>query len=400
MFLHKTNWLKFQRRAGLIAINSLHKGLPMLLTPLVSLLVIRQASVAVWGTFVAVLIMVQLGTHLVAWGNDTYLLREFSRHPAGMAAAWQSSLRTRLALFVGLALLALLLYPQAAGWIILWGLALVLHQSCAVLVTYRRDFLLAALVELAGSVVLLTAVFLAGEAITPDWLLRLFALTTLAKTAVLLLRYGDVVASGNGRFQPRYFRLALPFFLLGLGGMLSSRADLYIIAFYFPAEEVGIYQVFSSFLLYIQALAGFILLPFVKTIYRLPYRAIRQIARALFSLGCLIVPLAMIALAFLLDRLYGIALPPAFFWLGGLAALPIFYASPLIYGLFKAEKQTTVLQVNLVGILTTLVLNLILLPRVGLIGAVIAMVVMKWLVLFIYQWHSGLQSAHLQSIEK
>lgn len=386
MFLHKTNWLKFQRRAGLIAINSLHKGLPMLLTPLVSLLVIRQASAAVWGTFVALLITVQLGTHLVAWGNDTYLLREFSRHPAGMANAWQSSLRTRLALFVGLALLALLLYPQAAGWIILWGLALVLHQSCAVLVTYRRDFLLAAIVELAGSVAMLTAVFLAGQAITPDWLLRLFALTTLAKAAVLLLRYGGVVAGGYGRFQPRYFLLALPFFLLGLGGMLNSRIDLYIIAFYFPAEEVGVYQVFSSFLLYVQALAGFILLPFVKTIYRLPYTAIRRMARALLGLGILIVPIAMIALSFLLSRLYGILLPSAFYWLGGLAVLPLFYFSPIIYALYKAEKQTTVLLVNLLGIISALILNLILLPHLGLIGAIVAMVLIKWSTLLTYTW--------------
>lgn len=386
MFLHKTNWLKFQRRAGLIAINSLHKGLPMLLTPLVSLLVIRQASAAVWGTFVALLITVQLGTHLVAWGNDTYLLREFSRHPAGMANAWQSSLRTRLALFVGLALLALLLYPQAAGWIILWGLALVLHQSCAVLVTYRRDFLLAAIVELAGSVAMLTAVFLAGQAITPDWLLRLFALTTLAKAAVLLLRYGGVVAGGYGRFQPRYFLLALPFFLLGLGGMLNSRIDLYIIAFYFPAEEVGVYQVFSSFLLYVQALAGFILLPFVKTIYRLPYTAIRRMARALLGLGILIVPIAMIALSFLLSRLYGILLPSAFYWLGGLAVLPLFYFSPIIYALYKAEKQTTVLLVNLLGIISALILNLILLPHLGLIGAIVAMVLIKWSTLLTYNW--------------
>jgi len=386
MFLHKTNWLKFQRRAGLIAINSLHKGLPMLLTPLISLLVIRQASAAVWGAFVAVLITVQLGTHLVAWGNDTYLLREFSRHPADMADAWQSSLRTRLALFVGLALLAVLLYPQAAGWIVLWGLALALHQSCAVLITYRRDFLFAAVVELAGLAVMLTAVFYVGQAITPDWLLRLFALTTLAKAAVLLLRYWGVVAGGAGRFQPRYFLLALPFFLLGFGGMLNSRIDLYIIAFYFPAEEVGVYQVFSSFLLYIQALAGFILLPFVKTIYRLPYTTIRQMARTLFVLGVLIVPIAMIALSFLLSRLYGILLPSAFYWLGGLAALPLFYFSPIIYALYKAEKQTTVLLVNLLGIISALILNLILLPRLGLIGAIVAMALIKWSTLLIYDW--------------
>jgi O-antigen/teichoic acid export membrane protein len=380
------HWTKLRRRAGLVVTNSLHNVLPMLLTPLVSLLVIRQTSAAIWGTFVAVLITVQLGVHLVAWGNDTYLLREFSRHPADMADAWQSCLRTRLALFVGLALLAALVFPQTAGWVVLWGLALVLHQSCAVLITYRRDFRFAAAVELAGLALMVTAVFYAGQAITPDWLLRLFALTTLAKATILLLRYRAIVWVGNGRFQPHYFLLALPFFLLGFGGMLNSRIDLYIIAFYFPAEEVGIYQVFSSFLLYIQALAGFILLPFVKTIYRLPYAAIRRMARDLLGLGVLIVPIAMIALSFLLSRLYGILLPSAFYWLGGLAALPLFYFSPIIYALYKAEKQTTVLLVNLLGIGSALILNLILLPHLGLIGAIVAMVLIKWSTLLIYNW--------------
>jgi O-antigen/teichoic acid export membrane protein len=379
-------WLKLQRRARLIVANSLHQFLPMLLTPLVSLLVIRQTSAAVWGAFVAALIAAQLGAHLVAWGNDAYLLREFSRHPAGMAGAWQSSLRTRLALFVGLALLAALLYRETAVWLILWGAGLALHQSCAVLVTYRRDFLFAAGVELAGLAGLVTAVLYAGEGVTPDWLLRLFALTTLTKAVILLVRYRAVVRGWGGRFQPRYFLLALPFFLLGFGGMLNSRIDLYIVALYFPAAEVGAYQVFASFLLYIQALAGFILLPFVKTIYRLPEAAIRQMGYSLFGLGALIVPAAMIALSFLLGRLYGILLPPAFFWLGGLAALPIFYYLPIIHALYKAEKQTTVLLVNLLGIGAALVLNVILLPRLGLIGAIVSMALIKWLALLIYAW--------------
>ncbi|MBE2197664.1 MAG: hypothetical protein IAE79_03570 [Anaerolinea sp.] len=377
---------KLQRRAGLVVANSLHNVLPMLLTPFVSLLVIRQTSAALWGTFVSVLITVQLGAHLAAWGNDAYLLREFSRNPAGIAHAWQSCLRTRLALFAGLALLAALLYPQTAGWIILWGVALALHQSCAVMVTYKRDFLLAAGVELVGLAGMVTAVFCAGEAITPNWLLRLFALTTLAKAIGLLLRYRAIVWGGDGRFQPRYFLLALPFFLLGFGGMLNSRIDLYIVALYFPAEAVGTYQVFSSFLLYVQALAGFVVLPFVKTIYRLPYTAIRPMARSLFGLGCLIVPAAMIALSFLLSRLYGILLPSTFFWLGGLAVLPIFYYLPIIYALYKAEKQTTVLLVNLLGIVSALLLNLTLLPRLGLIGAIGAMALIKWLALLIYDW--------------
>ncbi len=360
----------------------------MLLTPLVSLLVIRQTSAAVWGEFVAWLILVQLAAHVVGWGNDAYLLRAFSRNPAHLAEAWQSSLQTRLLLFVPLAVLCALLYPHTAVWLILLALGLVLHQSCAVLVTYRRDFFWAAGVELAGLGVLVTAVVYTGKSMTAAWLLRLFTLTMLSKAALLLLRYRAMVGGKHGRVDRRYFQLALPFFLLGFGGLLASRLDLYLVTLYFPPAEVGTYQVFSTFLLYIQALAGFMLLPFVKTIYRLPHATIQRVARSLLALGCLLVPAAMFFLFFLLTHLYAIFLPPLFFWLGGLAALPIFYFSPIIYALYKVEKQTTVLLVNVGGIGTAFALNLWLLPRIGLIGAVVAMLVMKWLTLFVYHWAS------------
>jgi len=377
-------WFKLQRRAGLVAANSLHNLLPMLLTPLVSLLVIRQTAPEVWGAFVGSMITVQLAAHVIAWGNDAYLLRDFSRNPARIPAAWQSCFRTRLLLFGGLALLAVVAYGETAVWLILWGAALMLHQSCAVLITYKRDFILAAAVELSGLAVTITAVWQWGSALTPERLLHLFALVTLVKAAVLLGRYRAIVWGGNGRFQPRYFTLALPFFLLGLGGMLNSRIDLYIINAHFSTEEVGAYQIFTSFLLYIQALSAFILLPYVKTIYRLPYATIRKLSRSLFGLGGLIVPPAMVALYFLLSQLYGITLPAPFFWLGGLACLPVFYFSPIIYALYKAEKQTAVLAVNLLGIIGALVLNTLFLPRWGLIGAIIAMVLIKWLALLVY----------------
>ncbi len=109
---------KLQRRAKLVGANSLHNLLPMLLTPLVSLLVIRQTSAAVWGEFVAWLILEQLAAHVVGWGNDAYLLREFSRNPASLAEAWQSSLQTRLLLFFVLAVLSALFYAHTAVWLI------------------------------------------------------------------------------------------------------------------------------------------------------------------------------------------------------------------------------------------------------------------------------------------
>lgn len=381
-----SRWGKQQRRVGLVAANSFNNLLPMLLAPVISFLVIRQSSAALWGAFVGVMITVQLGAHVAAWGNQEYLLREFSRAPAAVTTSWQTVFRTRLPLIVGVAAVCALLYPSLAGWAVLWALALMLVQSCAVLITYKRDFVFSAGVELGTLAVTITAVWLRRDALTPVFLIQLFTLVTVAKAAVLWFRFRAVVGVGYGRFHKQYYALAFTFFLLGFSGMLNSRVDLYAVNHFLPAEEVGTYQVFSSYLLYLQSLAAFMLLPFVKTIYRLQYATIYKISRSLLGIGLLIMPPAMIALYFLLGTLYGLDLPPGVYVVGGLGVLPIFYFLPIIYALYRVDRQQTILVVNLLGISLSLLLNLWLLPVWGLLGAVVTTAVIKWLVLGIYIW--------------
>jgi hypothetical protein len=91
---------KLRKRVLIVAANSANSLLVPLLSPLFSFLVIRLASVSLWGDFVKVLVVAQLAAHVAGWGNKDYLLRQFSRSPAQIAAAWQTNLFTRLGLFV------------------------------------------------------------------------------------------------------------------------------------------------------------------------------------------------------------------------------------------------------------------------------------------------------------
>jgi len=386
---YRLKWSKGRRRSKLVLANSINSLLPMLFTPVISLLIIRRSSEVLWGAFVGVLIIVQLGAHIASWGNSTYLLRAFSRAPTHITHDWGTSLFTRLLLVVGLALIALFIYPPSqAGWIILWGMALFLHQSCAVLITYQRDFLFSALVEGAGLIFLLTAVLFMESRLTVDLLIQLFALSVLGKAISLLWRYRRITWGGNGRFQSQYFALAFPFFLLGFSGMLNSRVDLYAVNFFLTAQDVAEYQVFTSFLLYLQALAGFILLPFVKNIYRLEIGSIYKLAFLMLALGLLVIPSALFVLNLLLRGLYQIELSPLFFLFGGLMTLPVFFNLPIIYALYKKDKQMVVLMVNITAVLINLWLNFLLLPRWGLIGAVVSTAIVKWLSLVVYAMQS------------
>lgn len=384
---------KHRRRLGVVATHSLNGLLLPVLNVLVSLLVIRQTSVAVWGEFVQVLLVVQLGVHIVNWGNKEYLLRAFSRQPGELGRLWQTAFFTRWLLFpVFMAVMALWGWP--AAWlpmIWVWAAGLVVAQSFEVLVLYRRAFVFALVVELAAVVALLAGVSALGSQVTAGGLVALFAVTQAGKAAAFLLYFrASVLTRLRGRIDPAWFGLALPFFLLGFTGMLQSRVDLYSVSALMTPADVGRYQVLTGILLYIQAMANFILLPFVKTVYRLKTAVIFKISWRLFGLGLLLVPPALVVAGWLLRHLYHFDLSPLLLVIAGLYVLPIYFTLPIIYALYKADRQREVLYVNLVNIGLDLGLNTLWIPRLGLLGALLSTTLTSWLTLVFY-WVRGRQ---------
>jgi O-antigen/teichoic acid export membrane protein len=359
----------------------------------VSLLVVRITSPALWGEFVQVMIVVQLGVHIMAWGNKEYLLRAFSLRPAQVAQQWQASLATR-AVLLG----AFVLVVMALGWpvqtsllVIVWAVASLAHQAFDALIAYRRDFVYASLVEASGLLAMVTAIIAIGSGLSLDSLIAIFAVATLCKAVALWPRYerhayGDRARGWSGRFDRGYFRAAFPFFLLGFSGMLQSRVDLYCVSLFLPRSEVGQYQVFINLLIYIQSIANFVLAPFIRTLYRLQRDATPRIAIRLFAFGLLLLPVALAAAYFVLTRLYQFEVSPLYMVAGAFFVAPIYLYLPIIYGLYRAEAQASVLQVNLLGIAANLLLNLTLLPRLGMLGTLLAAAAAQWLMLLSYLW--------------
>jgi O-antigen/teichoic acid export membrane protein len=383
-------WLRSRRlrRRGLTVVATAANSLVVpAVSVLVSLLVVRLASAALWGALVEVMIVVQLAAHVIGWGNKDYLLRAFSTHPAAIAQAWQTSLVTRLALFAPLIVLAALLGQPSLRTLLalVWCLGLVLSQSCDVLILYRKDFVFSMAVELASVALLVALVLWRGASLTVDALVLAFALAAWLKTGAFFLRFrSGVLPRWAGHFFPGYFRLALMFFLLGLAGLLQSRVDLYAVAFYLPSVEVGHYQVFITLMLYLQAMAAFILMPFVKAIYRLDDRAIARLSVRLFALGGAIVVPGLVAVAVILRHLYRFPVPPDMLLFGGLMVLPVYGYAPIVYRLYKANRQASVLAITVLGLLTSLGLSVLLLPRMGMPGAVAASAAAQWLMLACY----------------
>jgi len=373
---------RLRRRASPVILNAANNLLMPLLSPIVSLAVVRLAGADLWGDFVGVMIGVQLAAHAAAWGNKEYLLRRFSFSPAHAAQAWQSSLATRLLLIVAPlgVTVVFALSGLASNWLapaIVWTLGLVVYQSFDVIVLYKRSFVFSGAVELAGLGIMLAAILQRQARIDLDSLVVLFGVVTWLKAAAMAIRFRQpFLATAFGRpllsrrFDRRYFAQAFPFFALGLTGLLQSRIDLYVANHFLPRSELAQYQVFMTFVLFLQSVSNFVLAPFVKNIYRAQVRSILGLSPRLLALGVLVVCLGLPAVWAILTVHYGFDLPPGTFALGGFAALPIFFYLPMIYALYKVGAQSVVVTINLIGVGVSFALSVALLPRVGLAGAV------------------------------
>lgn len=387
--MHLLRSPKYRRRAVLVVANSFNSLLVPVFGIIVSLLVVRLASVELWGAFVDVMIWVQLAAMVAGWGSKEFLLRAFSRQPAQIAGLWQANLVTRLALLlcVGLAL-AWLGWP-AMLWLLalVWLAALFISGSHDAVVVYRRAFVLAAGIELAATALAVAGVLALGATLTVGGLAAIFALAGVLRAVALSVFFRRDVwpgfvarcrRSAKQLWRPNDLRQALPFFALGVTGMLQSRIDLFSVNYFLTPQDVGAYQVFSSFLLYIQALAAFVLTPFLKGVFRLGYGAIARVSARLFLLGLLLIGPALLLIYGILTYLYHLPLPAVFYFLGAFYVLPIYYYLPTIYALYKAERQSLVLAANLCGLAANLALNVILLPRLGLVGAILAATLVHW----------------------
>ena len=374
-------------RAQAIVENSARHLIVPAANLVISYLVIRNASEGLWGNFVIHLVVVTLSTHLLSWGNKEYLLRAFSAEPEDVSVLWQRSLATRApALLLPLALLLVLGYRgELLCWLGLWIVLALAYQSLDVVVLYQRRFRLAIAAELAALAVTTSILVVLADHLSERTLVMAFVTGLAVKTGITVLGMSRRLFSRwSPVFDSRHLVVAAPFFLIGLSGMLQSRVDLYAVALFLSRADIGRYQVTISLFIAFQGVAAFVLMPFVKNLYRSDDEISHAVSRKLMAAGVVMavvaVPLAMLVL----DRLYGFDLQWPIFVAGALTVPPIFAYLPLIYLLYKHGREKHVMVVNFAGAAVNLALTLCLLPSLGMLGALVAAAGAQWLMMFWY----------------
>jgi hypothetical protein len=112
-----------------------------------------------------------------------------------------------------------------------------------------------------------------------------------------------------------------------------------VIALYEKPEQIGIYQVLNTYFILIHAMGHFILLPFLKNIYRLQLAAVDKIQRQLVWTAPFMVTASLAGLYLLLRLAYHITLDWWFYVIGFFITFPPYLYAVKILLLYRDNRQ-------------------------------------------------------------
>lgn len=385
--------MKSLNRIWIIIQNSVNNLITPVISILFSYIIVNKYNAGLWGSFVYYLIILNLTTHLLGWGNKDYLLREFSRNTKSITSIWFESILTRSIAFPVIIILFYFLSDSFNEYIILVILAILfyIYQSFDVLIIYNRKFIQAFFTEIISFAILTGLIFSFGISNLYS-LLSFYAISFSSKPLMMFLFFGKFLF-GKRKFSFhlnfRFYIYSFQFFIIGFTGLVQSRLDLYLTGFYLQKENLGKYQVIINFLAILQALAGFIVSPFVKDIYRMKNESVKKLEQRIGSYGVILsFPLVFI-IYFVLFYFYNFDLSPDYIFYFLLFVIPVYMYIVPVYNLYKNGNQNKVMLITIGGIIVSLVSGIILIPLMEIKGALLSNIISQVFMLLAYYYENS-----------
>lgn len=365
--------VKLSNRLVPILLNGTKSFLVPAIAILFSFLVIRFSDKSIWGEFVPFLLFFHLANIVTNWGSKDFLQRSFSKAPQNKVEDWQEMFASRLPVLLVAFLVAFLMF-QSQEAIFLSACVLFAYVSNAVLpiVNDDRDYLAVIIIELiafAGA----AGFLLSQSPVRADELIVLFTCYQLARAILYLFRYICFFQFKKVKIKLSLLLLTLPFFLLAIAGFLQSKFDLYIFERFATDIELADYQIISGFLVFSQALATMILMPYVRNIYRMKKDALKKIVRFMMIAGLPIQLMSVGAIYVVLVWFFDIQ--PDLTQLGLFFAIgyPSFAYAVHVFSSFSQGREKDVLVVSVISAAVNGLVSLILLSLdMGITGVLIA----------------------------
>lgn len=374
-----------------ISINTIRGFAIPVMNFFVLIIGIRHFGKALWGTLIAIIIWTTLMTFVLNWGNKDFLIRKYSKEPSKLFYVFYSNFFSRSLLFPICLVFFFFFSFQIALFAILLVFLIHCYQSFESLIVFQQKFSSQLVSETLGFLILLAGIYYCNS-FNLLVFLQLYCVSYLAKNMYLFLSFKMWKEKMNHKISIQQYKNSLPFFILGLSGMINSKADLYIVNSFLPSEKIADYQLLISAFLMLQSLSVFIIAPLNKQLYRTNNETISKVKTLFRKFAIPIVVLSSCSIWVILEKYVYLGLDWKIYILCTLASFPSFFYVIPILNLYKKNLEKKVLYANLIAAFFNIIITLLLLPEYGILGAIISVFISQWLFLIIIKRYENTTS--------
>lgn len=363
---------KNARRILTIITNCLKQTITQIISLTLSLYVIHFFSKDLWGNFSVYFLYISITMLILSWGNKEYLLREFSKTPSKIIYTFYLHLNTRLILLLISIVITFLLFSFTESIILtFWITSVFISQSLEVFWIYKRDYLKSIIIEIISFSILLSVLFLQTD-LNITLLLFCYSIYQLTRAFLYFVLYFNELKNYHFIANKIVLSSSISFFLLSLFGFLQSRADFLTVTFFEKNENIAVYQVITSFFILIHSIATFLILPYVKNLYRIKNKSMELIQKKLTFISPFIVLFNLFVFYLIVTFFYNFELDIYYYILGFFITFPPYLYAIKIIRFFKENNQKYIVVTAVKAILINCFISYILLYLgYGLKGALI-----------------------------
>lgn len=384
---HRTENRSWKRRTTATLMFALRLFAPAVSGFMISLLVVQLFSKELWGSVANISLWVFLLSGIASWGSKDFLLRQFSREPSAITRVFTASLITRaLMLPVLAALLFILTEADVTIWILCsaWLAARFIFTSFEPLVIFHKKFGLMAALEITGALVVAAIILLRGRPSEVADIIMFLLLADLLKAMLLCVIFSkSIMFRSTPLISSNHIIGALPFFLIGIAGLLHSRLEQIIVNMCLADGEKALCQVYMSLLLAAMTIPALLITPLTKNLYRSKVEIFRKIRSWLLRIGAAAAPLSGILIWIIVRFLYGFDTGYPILAAGILFCIPSYFYIPAMYESYKQGRQTRILIRVILCFATGCISGFFIIPIWQTTGAIFNAAFTQWLMMIL-----------------
>lgn len=373
---------KLLTRVKTVSLYGFGQSIPMVAQLIISLLIIKKHSTALWGEYVTLLLWVNFIILFSYFGNKNYLLKRFSEQPGKMHTVWLSNFSTRFLVFllIGIAAFLIPLFESYHWLIISWMFLLFYNQAFEVLILYQKDFKFNFITELIRNTIVVGILLFFTGTLQLDAFLYIIIGGLFMKAVFYTVFYRKTLLNTKASLDKHGLMASIPFLIPMVLGTLRTKIDSYYGTIYFTKEDLSQYQIFISLIAILQLGAAYMINPFIKIFYRISKKTRAAIEKQFLLLGIIIGAIATAVMYVIITYIYEFTFSPMSYLLGYLFMMTLFIHLLLINEFYKNNKQTLVAIIIGVTALIQVALGYFTIETYQSIGALSIKVIGQWMV--------------------